>query len=224
MPQRWYEKTSVQAAMVSGVALVLVALVGLHRPDEMDRSLQDHPPRVQPEASHGFKKDMDISYGAGGQVDMAGKEIYSAAGFGERVRLRNDLHLLTVAESGLSPEKVPLGTYAFSHPSVLEYGASPMFRVPEYGRLSYEVQKSASGQVLALVFVNADEYPKLALSSRISAAATLYSDFWEDAKYATLVDVATCHGKSRFITLDDGSKITAVDCEPDISKKHPHIP
>ena len=87
-----------------------------------------------------------------------------------------------------------------------------------YDRLSFEAQKTADGVLLALAFVNLDVQGTLSLSRTVTVPTTLYSDYWDEAKYAVLVVASSCKGRSRVVNLDGGSHVNAVDCEPVASK------
>jgi len=201
VPQRWYQKTTVQASIVGGVFVVVAAMIASYRRDVAEPPL---PTISQPESSN--------------RVELSKDNPYSAQGMNQRARLRTGLRLITATESGLLPSKVPSGRYAFAHPLALEYGESKMLRSPEYGRLTFEAHKTESGEFLVVAFVNADEHRKLIVSAKVSSPVTLYSDFWDEARYAALVDPTSCHGEGRGVTLDDGSRITAVDCEPAVDE------
>jgi hypothetical protein len=139
-------------------------------------------------------------------------------GLSERSRLRSGLRSLTVAESGRLASKLPLSIYGYAHALILSEPDIEIDRVPKYGRLSFEAQKTANGLLWVLAFVNLDVQAALALDGKVTVPITLYSDYWDEAKYPVLVVASSCKGKSRGVDLDGGSRVTAVDCEPVLSK------
>lgn len=143
---------------------------------------------------------------------------YSQMGLSERSRLRSGLRSLTVAESGRLASKLPLSIYGYAHSVIFGEPDIEIHRVPTYGRLSFEAQKTANGVLWVLAFVNLDTQAALALDGKVTVPTTLYSDFWEEAKYAVLVAANSCKGRNRVVDLDGGSHVNAVDCEPVLSK------
>jgi hypothetical protein len=143
---------------------------------------------------------------------------YSQMGLSERSRLRSGLRSLTVAESGRLASKLPSSIYGYAHPLILSKPDIEMDRVPRYGKLSFEAQKTANGVLLVLAFVNLDVQASLARDGKVTVPITLYSDYWDEAKYPVLVVASSCKGRDRSVDLDGGSHVTAVDCEPVLSK------
>ena len=142
--QRWHQKASVQAAIVSGVVAVLVALIGLLR------------------ASGGDIPSVEKRVATPTQVAATGKydAVYSAESVAARRSFRAGLRNLFAGESGLKIEQLPLGTFGFAHPLLfrqLNFAVDP---VPN-GRLSFEVHKVSAVEVYAIAFVNADTHRKL---------------------------------------------------------------
>lgn len=207
MAQRWYEKATVQAALVGGVFLVAVTIIGIqHRdtsvePGPSDATAQRGPVDKPPQPT---LPSLDAPY--------------SQIGLSERTRLRTGLRSLTVAESGRLASKLPSNIYGYAHSSIFREPDPEIHRVPTYDRLSFEAQKTADGELLALAFVNLDAQGALSLDRNVNVPTTLYSDYWDEAKYAVLVVVSSCNGRSRVVNLDGGSHINAVDCEPVASK------
>jgi hypothetical protein len=205
MAQRWYQKAGVQTAIVTGVFLVVATIIGivLQRRDTSvgprpnDSTAQHSAVREYPQSTQPL-------------VDAP----YSQIGLSQRTRLRTGLRSLTVAESGRLASKLPFSIYGYAHSLIFREQDTEIHRVPTYGRLSFEAQKTADGVVLALVFVNLDTQGILSLNRNVTVPTTLYSDYWDEAKYAVLVVPTSCNGTSRVIDLDDGSHVNAVDCEP----------
>jgi len=207
MAQRWYEKATVQAALVGGVFLVVTTIIGIQRRDTSvgaspsDATAQRGPVDKSPQLT---LPPIDAPY--------------SQLGLSERTRLRTGLRSLTVAESGRLASKLPSSIYGYAHSSIFREPETEIHRVPTYGRLSFEAQKTTNGVLLALAFVNLDAQGALSLDRNVIVPTTLYSDFWDEAKYAVLVVASSCNGKSRVVDLDGSSHVNAVDCEPVPSK------
>lgn len=216
MAQRWYEKATVQAALVGGVFLVVATIIGIQRrdtsvgPSPSDATAQRGPVDKPPQPT---LPTTDAPY--------------SQIGLSERTRLRAGLRSLTVAESGRLASKLPSGIYGYAHSSIFLEPDTEIHRVPTYGHLSFEAQKTADGVLLALAFVNLDAQGALSLDRNVTVPTTLYSDFWDEAKYAVLVVASSCNGRNRVVNLDGGSHVNAVDCEP-VANKAPkgvhHVP
>jgi len=213
MAQRWYEKATVQAAIVAGVFLVGATIIGLQRRDTS----------VGPPASDSTAQHSAIDETPQPKQPPADAP-YSQLGLTERTRLRTGLRTLTVAESGRVASKLPSSIYGYAHSSIFRERDTEIHRVPTYGRLSFEAQKTADGVVLALGFVNLDAQRTLSLNRNVTVPTTLYSDYWDEAKYAVLVIASSCNGKSRVVDLDGGSHVNAVDCEPVASKTQKGAP
>jgi hypothetical protein len=198
----WYQKSGVQAAIASGIFLIIATLIGLYRKDspESKPSISLQQSRTQlPKSS---------------QIERLNDNVYSSDGMPQRIPMRNGLRLIFATESNLPASRTPNGVYGFAHSYVLKSGDSEIMRTPEFGRLSFEVHKANDGVLYALAFVNGDQQRNFAQSSKVITRVTLYSDYWNEAQHAVLVETASCHGNSRIITLDDGKEINAVDCEP----------
>ena len=213
MAQRWYEKATVQAAIVAGVFLVVATIIGLQHRD----------PSVEPSVS-----DLTAQHSTVAQYPLPNQPTsytpYSQLGLNDRTQLRTGLRSLTVAESGRLASKLPSGIYGFAHSLIFSELDTEIHRVPTYGRLSFEAQKTADGIVVALVFVNLDTQGALSLNKNVTVPTTLYSDYWDEAKYAVLVVASSCNGRNRVVDLDSGSFVNAVDCEPVASKARKGVP
>jgi hypothetical protein len=200
--EKWYQKGLVQAAMVTGAGAVLVAIVGalLNRqtPSEAYKT-------IEPKSA-----SVTVTGATDAQHLVRG---FSAESSAARNTLRNSLSHMSAAESGLKIDLIPPGSFGFAHPSLFRHTDFEVERFPT-GRLYFEIQKFAQKQVFAIVFVNADTRRQITLENKVTRSATLYSDMWQEAPYAVRVDTASCRGGNRIVSLDDGSSVTAVDCDP----------
>lgn len=203
--QRWYQKASVQAALVVGFSGVTAALIGLYG-------------RSTPSADRPNSQSATTATPANASVGLAYDRDYSTESASARRGMRGQLRPLTAAESSLQVSKLPAGTFGFVHPMFFQYNDAGINRVP-IGRLSFEVHKLSSTEIYAVSFVNADAKRKLELSGTVQEPTTLYSDRWPDAPYAVRVLASSCGtSEPRIVTLDDGTNVVAVECTPKFSK------
>jgi hypothetical protein len=203
--QKWYQKASAQAALVTGAFTIIAGVVTVLL---KDRSSPDAPKVTGPSSATAQRSAVN-----GPKYDGD----YSPESADARRALRGSLRNLSAAESGLKVGNVPPGTFGFAHPTLFRYDKFEVDRVPN-GRLSFEVHKVAADEIYAIVFVNADNQRKIQLESKVTEPMTIYSDMWNDARYPVRVNVASCVGESRLVTLDDSKRIIAVDCLGTTSK------
>ena len=200
--EKWYQKNSVQAAIVTGAFAFVVAIIGIvfkgQTPSEPHKStVQKAAPNPLPAATDTPRYDRS----------------FSAESSAARKPLRGTLRNISAAESGLKIDLIPPGSFGFSHSSLFRFADFEVDRIPN-GRLSFEIHRLTPKEVYAVVFVNADTQRQIQLDTQLKTPATLYSDMWLDAPYAVRVDIASCRGASRIVQLDDGSNVIAVDCAP----------
>lgn len=200
--EKWYQKNSVQVAMVTGAFAVIVAIIGVvfkgQAPNEPQKTTVSKSALV-PLPGFTGAPNLDRSF--------------SAESAAARNAIRGSLRNTSAAESGLNIDLIPPGSFGFAHPSLFRYGDFKVDRFPT-GRLYFEIHKLAPKQVYAIAFVNADTQRQINLDSKLKAPVTLYSDMWPDAPYAVRVDTASCRGDMRIVSLDDGGSLIAVDCAP----------
>ena len=185
--EKWYQKNSVQAAIVTGAFAFVVAIIGIVFKGQTPS--EPHKSTVQYDRS------------------------FSAESSAARKPLRGTLRNISAAESGLKIDLIPPGSFGFSYPSLFQFADFEVDRIPN-GRLSFEIHKLTPKEVYAVVFVNADTQRQIQLDTQLKTPATLYSDMWLDAPYAVRVDIASCRGAHRIVQLNDGSNVIAVDCAP----------
>lgn len=205
--QRWYQKASVQAAIVTGGFTLTAVVIGLL----LKGQTSNDPPKVAAQVTVVPSSPHSSSVPS---YDRS----YSAESIVARKSLRGALRNLSAAESGLKVQQLAAGTFGFSHDLLFRHSDFEVDRVPN-GRLSFELHKIAVDEVYAVAFVNADTQRKVQTANWLTEPATIYSDMWKDAPYAVLIAVASCRGQSRTVTLDDGRNIMAVDCVPATRKR-----
>lgn len=205
--QKWYQKESVQSALVTGVFLLLSVTIPLLK----DCSSADTPRVLAQSPAQATQHPVE----SGPKYDV----YYSSESVRARRTLRANLRHLSAAESNLEIQHIPPGTFGFSLPW-LSGGYDSQFKVDRVpaGRYSFEVHKVAADKIYAIAFVNADNQRKLQLEARVTQPITIYSEMWNDAPYPVPINVASCVGESRAVTLDDGRALFAVDCAPPIRK------
>lgn len=205
---QWYEKASVQAASVGGVFLLIATAIGI---PSRGPKLSDPPKGT---AAIGIPTSVSRPDPSSLTKNLASYDReYSIESVAARNIMRGNLRNLTAAESGLTVQQIPPGTFGFAPSFLFRYKEFEVDRVP-IGRLSFELHKPATSAVYAVVFVNADTERRLQLDSSLKEPATIYSDLWKDAPYAVRINASSCRGQGRIITLDDGRNITAVDGVP----------
>lgn len=200
--EKWHQKTPVQAAIVSGVFALVIAIVGV--------VLKDRTPS---EASSSTTLNAATKPVAAPTDIPRYDRYFSAESAAARKQLRGTLRSISAAESGLKINLIPPGSFGFSHASLFRYADFAVDRIP-IGNLSFEIHKLTSNEVLAVAFVNADTQRQIQLNGKVESPATLYSDTWSDAPYAVRVNIASCRGANRNVPLDNGSYVIAVDCAP----------
>lgn len=208
--QRWFQKATVQGAMVAGVfaivAAVTGAVIGL---SGRSPGNTETPKAISLPPSSPAPADKKPTLGFDRQ--------YSPESIQSRMSLRGPLRVLSAAESALPVQKIPPRTFGFAHSLLFRNSNFEVDRVPN-GRLSFEVHKVETDETYVIAFVNADSRRMIELNNQHVGSATLYSDFWADAPYAVRIALGACKGDYRIVTLDDGSKLVAVDCNPMESK------
>jgi hypothetical protein len=206
--KRWYHDGRVRAAFVTGGFMVLVFLLNLifSRPTSTTSSETVTLPRDSISKSNVSEDPFTLEY-----QRIAARQAESLKA---RLQLRKAkaLRELTPAETNLSLGEMPRGTYGFIYASELKKKEGSLTRISS--GYTFEMHKTALGEILAVGFVNDDAAALLMRESRRdTTAATLYSDYWESAtKIVSIPMVALSPGfRTRGIELSQWANLVAAE-------------
>ena len=117
---RWFQRTSVQVALVTGGFAVVVAVIGLvgRAPSTPEPLKVASPIAAIPQTVPTNK-----------QAALDPDRNYTRESIQRRISLRGTLRPLTAAESSLSIQNVPQGTFGFAAPFLFKYSDFKVERV-----------------------------------------------------------------------------------------------